>query len=304
MEIVGVDIGNITSIACNHDKINIIESRIKDFNVYDTLNSNDVMTIGDKKIVLGQGSFENEYVKHEKENFLNLLFYSISKVVDKKTKEVNLVTSIPAGQYELRYELEKYILENNHKKFKINDVQYDIMIEEVMVVPEGYPLKASGTFSECEKGNMIIVIDIGGGSTDIAIFDGNKNFVKGEYIRTGLLDLYREVKNVLDSKYRLQVTIEEAKLYFDGDLNLLNKDVSYKQEIMLNFIKKIVNELRGMYPDLMNSNIILTGGGATKVYKTFKNLYPQTIQVNDIKANAVGNYKIGVKKWQSKNTLE
>ncbi|WGX77394.1 hypothetical protein QJS64_19190 (plasmid) [Paraclostridium bifermentans] len=39
---------------------------------------------------------------------------------------------------------------------------------------------------------------------------------------------------------------------------------------MFNCIKKIVNELRGLYPNLENSNVILTGGGAEKVYPTFK----------------------------------
>ena len=80
----------------------------------------------------------------------------------------------------------------------------------------------------------------------------------------------------------------------------MNKDTSYKQDIMLKSLKIIINELRGLYPNLPNINLVLTGGGAEKVYPTFKKLYAQTIPVTDIKANAKGFYKIGVKLWQEK----
>ena len=197
--------------------------------------------------------------------------------------------------------LKEFIIENNFRKIKIGKEIRQIYIDDVLVVPESYGLKANGVMAQCEKGLKTLVVDIGGGTTDIAEFDEQGNFIDGESIKYGLLDLYRNTRKVLGNKpYNLDIDLSDAKKYFDGDLELLNKDTSYKRDIMLQCIKIIVNELRGLYPNLSNTNIILTGGGAEKVYPTFKKLYEQTIPVSYIKANAKGFYKIGVKAWQGK----
>ncbi|WP_122639875.1 ParM/StbA family protein [Romboutsia sp. Marseille-P6047] len=300
VEIVSIDVGNITTIGFTNDNHKIIESRIKEYTNINELGSNDVIEFEGKKYVVEQGEFENNLVKHEKENFLPLMFYTIAKVTEED--HVNLVIGIPAGQYNDRKdELKEFIKENNFRKISINDNKRQIYIDNVLVVPESYGLKANGVMAQCEKGLDTLVVDIGGGTTDIAEFNESYNFIGGESIKYGLLDLYRVARKALSNKpYNLDITLADAKKYFDGDKDLLNKDTSYKNEIMLQSIKTIVNELRGLYPNLSNTNIILTGGGAEKVYPTFKKLYPQTIPVTDIKSNAKGFYKIGVKKWQEK----
>ena len=228
------------------------------------------------------------------------MFYAISKVT--LEEKIKLVIGIPAGQYNTRKdELKEFIAENNFRKIKIGNEIRQIYIEEVLVVPESYGLKANGVMAQCEKGLKTLVIDIGGGTTDIAEFNEQGNFIDGESIKYGLLDIYRNTRKVLGNKpYNLDIDLADSKKYFDGDLELLNKDTSYKKDIMLQCIKTIVNELRGIYPNLSNSNIILTGGGAEKVYPTFKKLYEQTIPATDVKLNAKGFYRIGVKVWQGK----
>ena len=300
IDIVSIDVGNITTIGFSGDKCMVVESRIKEYTNIDELGSNDIMTFDNKKYVIEQGEFENNLVKHEKENFLPLMFYTIAKITEEE--HINLVIGIPAGQYNDRKdELKEFIKENNFKRISINDKPRQIYIDNVLVVPESYGLKANGAMAQCESGLSTLVVDIGGGTTDIADFNENYSLIGGESIKYGLLDLYRLARKTLSNKpYDLDITLAEAKKYFDGDKDLLNKDTSYKNEIMLQSIKIIVNELRGLYPNLSNTNIILTGGGAEKIYPTFKKLYPQTIPVTDIKANAKGFYKIGVKRWQKR----
>lgn len=301
--IVGIDVGNISTIGVSEDKAVVVESRLKKWSELDNLGQNDVMEFNGEKYVMEQGDFENELVKHDKENFLPLLYYIISKVTDED--RISLCIGIPAGQYNSsKDELKEFILENNFRNVTVNGLKRQILIEDVLVVPESYGLKANGVMAECEKGLGILVVDIGGGTTDIAVFEdlnGQHNFVGGDSIRHGLLDLYKNTRSILNNKpYKLNVSLAEAKKYFDGDKDLLNKDTSYKQAIMLDTIKTIINELRGLYPNISNTNIILTGGGCEKVYPTFKKLYPQTIPVTDIKANAKGFYKIGAKVWQKR----
>lgn len=300
IEIASIDVGNITTIGVSESTSIITESRLIKWNELIDLGERDVIEFESEKYVVGLGEFENNLVKHEKDNFLALVYYTLAKITD--ADKVNLVIGIPAGQYDDRKdELKEFIKENNYRKIVVNGQTRQIYINNVLVVPESYGLKANGVMSQCEKGLGTLVIDIGGGTTDIAEFDESFNFTDGDSIKYGLLDLYRNTRKVLDSKpYNLKVSLEDAKKYFDGDKDLLSKDVSYKKDLMLETIRKIVNELRGLYPNLSNTNIILTGGGAEKIYPTFKNLYPHTIPVTDIKANAKGFYKIGVKAWQEK----
>lgn len=298
--IVGADIGNITTIATSEEMEIVVESRIKEFKNMNELGDNEVFEYEGKKYVIEQGSFENNYIKHKKENFLQLLYYSIAKVA--KEDRVKLVLGIPAGQYnEGKDELKKFIMENNFRVIKIglgkDAISRKIFIDEVFICPESYGIKAIGSMNQCKKNVPTLVVGIGGGTTDIAEFDENGKFVDGESIETGLLDLYRETRKVLKNKYETTASLEDSKKYFDGDKELINGDEEYKKPLLLDNMKKILNELRGLYPNIAQLNLILAGGGAEKGYNLFNKIYPQTIPVTDIKADSRGLFNIGVKKW-------
>ncbi len=298
--VVGTDIGNISTISTSDDNQIVIESRIKEFTNLNELGSNEVFEYEGKKYVVEQGKFENNYIKHDKENFLQLLFYSIAKVA--KEDRVKLVLGIPAGQYnQNRDKLKKFIMENNFKRITIglskDSITRNIFIDEVMICPESYGVKAIGAMKQCKANIKSLVIDIGGGTTDIAEFDEQGKFIDGESIETGLLDLYRNTRKVLNDEFGAKATLEEARKYFDGELELMNGDNEYKKPLLLDNMKSILNELRGLYPNMSQLNLILTGGGAKKGYSLFSKLYPQTIVVSDITANSRGFYNVGVKKW-------
>lgn len=290
---VGLDIGNITTVGYVQSREIVLESRLQKANDINSLGSDEIFKFNDESFVINRGEFENFPVKFEKENFLKLVFFALYKTTDSNNVKVSI--GIPAGQYnKRRNKMKQFILENNTQT--VND--RTITIEDVIVVPEGYGLKAIGAMKKCAPNVKILVVDIGGGTTDIAEFDEKQNFIDGESIKYGLLHVYRETRKILDDEFDVDVTVAEAKKYFDGELSLLNGDVEYKKDIMKKAIINIVNELRGLYPNIKNSNIILTGGGAEKIYPTFKKLYPQTILEKRITANAMGFYKIGVKKWR------
>lgn len=298
--IVGLDVGNITTIATSDDMEIVVESRIKEFKNINELSEDDIFEFEGKKYVVGQGSFENNYIKYEKENFLQLLYYSIAKVA--KEDKVKLVIGIPAGQYnEGKETLRNFILENNFRKITLgigkNSVTRNILIEDVLVCPESYGLKAIGAMKDCKKNIETLVVGIGGGTTDIAEFDQNGNFKDGESIEIGLLDLYRDTRKVIKDTYKTKVSLEDAKAYFDGDKDLMDGDVEYKKPLLLNNMKAILNELRGLYPNIGQLNLVLSGGGAIKGFSLFSKIYPQTIPVTDIKADSRGFFNVGVKAW-------
>ncbi|ELC8411513.1 ParM/StbA family protein [Clostridium perfringens] len=303
--ILGLDIGNITSICIGEDTEFMVESRIKDYEELNSFSTTDIVEIEGRKMLFNEGYFENNIIKHEKENFLNLVYYTIAKTLEGTNESaVKIVIGIPAGQYNSEKDnLKKLINQNCCKTININGEYKTVTIEDVFIAPEGYGVKIEALKNLDNKAKTLIV-DIGGGTTDVAEFDENGRFIGGKSIKTGLLDLYKEVQEVLDIKYKLNVSLEDAKKYFDGELDVRNDnfevETEYKKEILLKLIKYLVNELRGYYPNLKQYNLVLSGGAAQRVYPVFKKLYPQTQAVTDIKANAKGFRKVGLAKWQKK----
>ena len=174
-------------------------------------------------------------------------------------------------------------------------------IEDVFVAPEGYGVKVEA-LTNINNNSKTLVIDIGGGTTDVAEFDEKGKFIGGKSVKKGLIDLYKEVADTLDNEYRLSVSLEDARKYFDGELSVKNDSfeevTEYKKDALLTLGKYLLNELRGMYTNLSQYNIVLSGGGAKILHPLFLKVYPQTKAITDIKANAKGFRKVGVAKWQ------
>jgi plasmid segregation protein ParM len=299
--IVGLDIGNLTTVCVSENNEVIFESRLKLYQQINNFSDNDVFEIDSQKFIFEEGYFENNLIKHEKENFINLVYYAIAKTCD--SNSIYLTIGVPAGQYNTEKEnIRKIIMQNSCKTVKLNGKMRAITIEDVFVAPEGYGIKVEA-LTDINNNSKTLVIDIGGGTTDIAEFNEKGKFVGGKSIKTGLLDLYKDIADILDTKYRLDVSVEDARKYFDGELSVKNErfeeETEYKKEALLSLGKYLINELRGLYSsNLSQYNIVLSGGGAKSLHPLFLKVYPQTKSIVDITANAKGFRKVGIAKWQ------
>jgi len=300
--IIGLDLGNLTTTCIGEATEITFESRFKEFQDIDNFSDKDIFEIDNKKFIMEEGYFENNLIKHDKDNFLNLVYYAIGKTTNDPS--VKLVIGIPAGQYNYEKEnLKKVILKNNCKSIKINGEIKTITIEDVFVVPEGYGIKIEA-LQDLNNKNKTLIIDIGGGTTDIAEFNEHNKFIGGRSIKTGLIDMYKEIADIIDSRYKLNISLEDARKYFDGELVIRNEkfeeETEYKREALNNLIKLLINDIRGAYKNISQYNIILSGGGAKVANPTFIKKYPQTKAIEDIKANAKGFRKVGIAKWQKR----
>lgn len=303
ISICGADIGNITSIFMG-DKTNdvlIIESRLEKYSTIKELGDNEIFEIDDNKLIVNQGEFKNEHLKFKKDNFLNLLYYGISKVC--KNNKIKLVLGIPAGQYnEYNQELKTLIKQNNIRKVTIgtgkDKITKTIYIEDVIIRPESYGIKNLKSVSKAQIEAKTLIVDIGGGTTDIAIFDEKNKFIGGESLDIGLLELYHNVRKYISMKY-CKISLEDAKKVFDGEIKMINiKDYSFLKDFQDDFMGRLLNEFKGSFPSAVSCNLILAGGGGEVGNKYFKAEYPQTILVNDIAVNAKAFRLMGLKKWQ------
>ena len=303
ISICGADIGNITSIFMG-DKTNdvlIIESRLEKYSTIKELGDNEIFEIDDNKLIVNQGEFKNEHLKFKKDNFLNLLYYGISKVC--KNNKIKLVLGIPAGQYnEYNQELKTLIKQNNIRKVTIgpgkDKITKTIYIEDIIILPESYGIKNLKSVSKAQIEAKTLIVDIGGGTTDIAIFDEKNKFIGGESLDIGLLELYHNVRKYISMKY-CKISLEDAKKVFDGEIKMINiKDYSFLKDFQDDFMGRLLNEFKGSFPSAVSCNLILAGGGGEVGNKYFKAEYPQTILVNDIAVNAKAFRLMGLKKWQ------
>ena len=298
--ILGLDIGNLTTVCVSENNEVVFESRLKPYQQLNRFSGNDVFEIDNQKFIFEEGYFENNLIKHEKENFINLVYYAIAKTCD--SNSIFLTVGVPAGQYNSEREnIRRTLMKNSCKTVKLNNKLRSITIEDVFVAPEGYGVKVEA-LTAINNNSKTLVIDIGGGTTDVAEFDEKGKFIGGKSVKKGLIDLYKEVADTLDNEYRLSVSLEDARKYFDGELSVKNDSfeevTEYKKDALLTLGKYLLNELRGMYTNLSQYNIILSGGGAKILHPLFLKVYPQTKAITDIKANAKGFRRVGVAKWQ------
>lgn len=167
MAIVGLDYGNITTIAISKDNEIVVESRIAEATDINRLGKKEVFGFNGIEYVSNSGHFENNQIKYKKDNFLALIYYSIAKVTN--SNSINLVIGIPAGQYNInKSEMIDFIKKNNNATVIIDNLTRTITINNMVVVPEGYSLKTfPDIVNECKKGLKTIIVDIGGGAKNV-----------------------------------------------------------------------------------------------------------------------------------------
>lgn len=282
---VACDIGNITSIGMSNEKEIVIESRIKkvESNI-DDFSQNEKFTYENDNYLINEGKFENDILKFKKDNYLMLLYYTIAKCTD--SNNINLVTCIPASRYKSRKEeMEEFIKQNNKKTVIVEGKKRNITIDKVTVLPEGYAFKSDRNIINNIKRNVdTTFLDFGGLTTDIVEFDSNMQLKNANSINIGLLTLYNSCREYINITYDLDLSLEECKTIFDGEQQLLvDAEFKYKKELVKKFIINIVNEIKAICPNLKNSNIFIFGGGSVVMENVMKQLYPQSITINDIK---------------------
>lgn len=306
----GSDIGNITAVICGCH-VEIIESRIQPTEKADYLeNSNNVFNFDGELFTIDKGDFENNMYKYKKANFEKLLFYLLYKCSDDCIN--NIMFSMPAKQFlDNNKVLEFYKKIEENKIHTINNKT--MIINKIDIVPEGYPLKALGYLTDENNEDLMegvetLIIDMGGETTDLILFDENQIFVTAHSVKCGLLKIYEKTRLYVESKQEMELTKVDGKLYFNGDKNIrykkeekISNPNGYKKEFVLDTMREILNEILGNFPNIKQYNIILCGGGAPIIYPLFKQLYSHAVLVDEIDANARGSKLLADIKWNGEN---
>ena len=297
-QIISLEIGNITTSIMSENVDYTFESRIIEAQDHHLLDdTREIFEVDNNKFVVEMGVFENNIYKYEKKNFVNMMKYAIGKA--SKSGNVKVITSIPANQYNaFKDEMKNVIMSNNKISISINGEEKNITIEEVGVLPEGYSIYKTTPKELLVKGAKTIVIDIGGGTTELIFIDENGKFVNGDSIPNGLLDLFDDVQLDIQSKSKKLLTREDIRKYIDGELAVIGLDDYDFTSIVDKFSIELLNLIRGKASDIDQCNVIVAGGGAKILKKEFKKDLTQALFNTDVKSLCKSNYKVAVAKWK------
>lgn len=287
--ILGIDVGNYS--LKTSEGINIKALVSKEANI---LGNSIVLEMDNEKYVIGEGRFETELNKSSKQNFLPLLYAGIA--LSTKDNFNSVVCGLPINQYKKNKDNIENLIENNKvKKIKINGRERTIVIENFKVYPEGL-----GAYYNLPVNEDVIIVDIGGRTTDIAYISNNKPIKTGT-VAVGTLNILADIQDTINSDYSLDLTLTDIdkmltknKFIIDGEM--INTDF-IKTILRNNFIK--INEKLDLDFPARTEKIVLVGGGSQLFFKAFKKKYStcELIEEN-ILANAKGFEKVGRSLWQ------
>ena len=195
--IVGIDIGNAT---IKTNKGILYDAKLT---TIEPMNKCDTIKIDNKTYYLGEGEYDTTYRKIKKEGYLTFLYSALA--LSSSASRNKVVLGLPLSQFkEDKSELINLVLTNNHKKVVINGKERNLEIEDIEVFPEGVV-----TLADDYEG---IVVDIGGGTTDIALVEnyrGRRKIINPISFPLGTIKLYGGFIKALNSKKK---EVENIKL--------------------------------------------------------------------------------------------
>ena len=294
--VVGLDLGNHNIKSSSRI---IFKSAYEEYDYKHEILNDDILMYGDRKYVIGKGEFDNTKVKSQKRNtvplFLNALYKTLNGA---EYADINVIVGLPLSQHQnkeiIRETKEKYqgLFEFKHiSNGVVKDILYNV---DVKIFPEC--LGAFYSLTEDMEGRDVLLIDIGGGTINIALF------VDGEYedsitLPFGTIDILRKIADkARDGKKGADFTPEDMikylkrkKILWEGKID----DMYYVDGILEDFSNAIMNEIKGKFPLYKSYEIMLSGGGVELLQDKLEDHINFEVVPDNIFANAIGFYNVG-----------
>lgn len=306
MKILGIDFGNYNTKTSEGVKF---ESKIsKDENLINHRKKNDenLMIICGKSILVGEGEFQTEVNKLDKDMFKACVLKALALSTEDKVTKV--IIGLPSNQFNSKNKdrLKNELLTDKIYSFELAGKERTLIVEDLDFFPE-----CAGAYHAITKeqktqiqGRDLVLVNLGGGNTNIGYFKleaKGRKLVKSSTVMSGVLHLYSDVINAINGEFSLNKTIEDGeKILTKNELLVYGErqNLSFLRDIIEMHIDKIFKELN-LYP-IRDSSVMFTGG-AIKLYKKIlmKKVPNCIFQNNYLFSNAQGFKKAGEYKWQN-----
>lgn len=196
--------------------------------------------------IIGNGKVELEYQKVNRVVEPQIL-YAIDKVTEETS--VNLCLLLPIKQLTQR---EALIEQFQDKTFNyiVNGKEKEVHIGKVIVLPEGQ----TAYYSLENPNPYTLLMDVGSKTVNWACYRENK-LEKNGTIKLGTIDLYKTIMDIENSK-------GEDYVLEDIPHQIKREIIDVDRSVYINFLKQILDEIKGERVNLKNYEPVFTGGGA------------------------------------------
>lgn len=255
------------------------------------------ITIDNKKYAVGEGEVIVDFNKINSELTKACILYALSK--SSNDVEFDIVTGLPVAQYKNQKDELKAMLQSLRlNRIEVNNQKRTIIINRVEIFPQG-----AGALYCTEIFGDVVLVDIGGRTVDICNFEiigGKRKLTKHSTIYEGTLNLYSKIINLINSKYEVDLKLEDGEKILRHGLEIYGEkqDLSFLKNIIQEHCERILKELTLNYP-IKTSKVVLVGGGAMLLKPAIEKKIPNcTLIPNAQFANANGFKKVGLSLWQ------
>ena len=318
-KIIGVDTGNksiktanfcFTSGIVKHDA--------------NTFESGETLTFQNNKYGLSEKRIKYTQDKTTSDNFYLLTVIAMAKelILGYKTNldanslnyndnnvirdNVYLCVGLPITHMRFNNEFKRYFLRNKNLKFKFNNFNFDLILNDVFVFPQSFSASSINKNQlEIAKSTQSYMIDIGGYITDILrMVNGNPDLSFYQSYDIGMIKLLNKIKNTIANTYGIKFDDINLETFFEAKRNnstmpsiFDNNIISLIDDICYDYCENLFKILTEDDVELIVNRPIFIGGGSislTPYLKAFENKYfKNAFFTSNIHENAVGYEKIG-----------
>ena len=262
------------------------------------LNSSQViLTANGMSYAVGSGIYDIQTEKINRNDTINYILASVAKASNIESVSVDyLVLALPLGQYskysdKLKSDLEK----NKYHSFSFNGVSLTFEYSNVVILPEAI---ASYYYMRNKikdiSSHDTLIIDVGGGTTDIVSIDINGIASMPKTINVGSIKLLQHIATFIEESYdgigivnaeKVESYIKSGFIY-NGQVQNLDNALIYAQDD----IRYIVQQLNTYYSTQLKTSNVVIIDKLGFLYNMLKNEYPDNkfIYIDDSFANALG----------------
>lgn len=276
-----------------------------------------IITDDDKAYTIGDGDFDTEYMKADKETLPLFLLALANEIPSNKLAATfRIVVGLPYTQWKdgkdriIKYYKgthtfwvgERYEMKND-KQVEIEKNKRIIKVEEVQCFPEGF----GASFTVKSKYPEFLLLDFGGRTTNVIYLEDGQ-LQDGNTLEQGSIKLLMDVKEYIEKNFKTtNVSLKKAERWLKSGRyihfpNGQEEEVDLKpviEQLKADVIEDIKGSLR-VKIDFASTPVYVTGGGAL----TFKEAILKEIphakfleEEDSLFANAKGFKMVGASYW-------
>lgn len=291
MEIIGIDHG----YAAIKTKNFCFPSGVVEYG-HEPYTQRDVLEYGGKYYVCGSGRQALLKDKTANDNYYLLTLAAIAKEIRHRglsaTQEVVIAAGLPLSAFgREKKSFRDYFLRGKRECFKYEGTQYDVLIEDVSLFPQGYSDVLSH-MDILQKEPSVILCDIGGWTVDVMLLNNViPDAATCRSLELGMIRCIGEIQEQLRRSLGLSLTQIQIETVPGGNSGSVRKDaVSIIEKQGWEYVEKLLSALSESGFDVKAMPAIFMGGGAALLDRHVAGCAGlcRVILSTDVCANAVG----------------